>query len=117
MCLKLMQLATVASLKSRVRMPKEFPQTGSKKEKENTEYEITHRTFRCIRSNCPPPVRSPRPRRPVKRAKVRHNHEKPGGRVGRARHRPGDAGDVRRQTDAHLAARDLAGTRPRARVP
>src|ERR1035441_887554 len=31
-------------------------------------------------------------------AEVLHNYQKPGGRVGRPRHCPGDAGDVRRQT-------------------
>ena len=43
------------------------------------------------------------------------NHENPGGRVGRPRHRPGRAGDVRRQ-NAPLAARHLARKRARARV-
>ena len=36
----------------------------------------------------------------VRGAEVLRNHENPGGRVGRPRHRPGDAGDVRRQADA-----------------
>src|SRR5947209_6137037 len=92
-------------------------QKERRREKENTEYEITHRTFRCIRSNRRHRVRSRRPCRPVRRAKVLHNHEKPGGRVGRPRHRPGDAADVRRQTAAPLPARDITGKRPRARVP
>ncbi len=54
---------------------------------------------------------------PYRGAEVLRNHEKPGGRVGRPRHGRGDAGDVRRQADACLDARDLAGKRPRARIP
>src|SRR5882724_1152712 len=48
----------------------------------------------------------------VRGAEVIRNHENPGGRVGRRRRRPGHAADVRCQ-DASLAARDLAGNRPR----
>src|SRR6266853_4395763 len=96
---------------------KGYPQTGSKREKENTEYEITHRTFRCIRSNRRHRVRSVRRAKAccaVRGAKVLHNHEKPGGRVGRPRRRPRDAGDVKRQAAPRLAARHLEGERARA---
>src|ERR1022692_2547735 len=71
-----------------------------------------HRGFRAVRR-----AKVLRGSCAVRGAEVLRNHEKPGGRVGRPRHRPGDAGDVRRQADARLAARDLAGKRPRARVP
>src|SRR5208282_205791 len=54
--------------------------------------------------------------RAVRGAEVLHNHEKPGGRMGRPGQRPGDAGDVERQATPRLDARDLEGKYARART-
>ena len=100
-----------------------FPSRTAKKLKEK-KYEIPwfyaircydvalHRCFRAVRR-----AQRLRGSCAVRGAEVLHNHEEPGGRVGRSRHRARDAGDVKRQAAPRLDARNVARAHARARIP